>query len=62
MNIPRYVDTFEEEEPINLAEVAGKISEAQKELQTEMSAFIEMTKELNGEGIEDFLKSLGGGK
>ena len=62
LNIPRYVDTFEEEEPINLAEVAGRISEAQNELQTEMSAFIEMTKELNGEGIEDFLKSLGGGK
>ena len=62
LNIPRYVDTFEEEEPVNLAEVAEKISEAQSKLQTEMSAFIDMTKELHGEGIEDFLKSLGGGE
>ena len=32
LNIPRYVDTFEEEEPINLAEVAKDLVAIDKEM------------------------------
>jgi type I restriction enzyme M protein len=34
LNIPRYVDTFEEEEPVYIAAVASEL----KELETEMQA------------------------
>lgn len=47
LNIPRYVDTFEEEEPIDIAEVKNKISAIDKELET-------LYKDL-----EDDLKELG---
>ena len=32
LNIPRYIDTFEEEEEIDLEEVANKIIEIDKEM------------------------------
>jgi type I restriction enzyme M protein len=32
LNIPRYVDTFEEEEPVNLAEVSEKLMALEKEM------------------------------
>lgn len=32
LNIPRYVDTFEEEEPINLEKVTQKIENTRKEI------------------------------
>jgi type I restriction enzyme M protein len=32
LNIPRYVDTFEEEEPVDLAEVSEKLVELEKEM------------------------------
>jgi type I restriction enzyme M protein len=32
LNIPRYVDTFEEEEPVELAEVSGKLVALEKEM------------------------------
>ena len=32
LNIPRYVDTFEEEEPVDLAEVSQKLEELEKEM------------------------------
>ena len=32
LNIPRYVDTFEEEEPIDLAAVSDKIARIDKEI------------------------------
>lgn len=47
LNIPRYVDTFEEEEPIDIVEVKNKISSIDKELEA-------LYKEL-----EDDLKELG---
>lgn len=50
LNIPRYVDTFEEEEAIDVPKVQGKIEELNKELTTleeKMKAFL---KELNLEG------------
>ena len=32
LNIPRYVDTFEEEEPVDLAEVSEKLVALEKEM------------------------------
>ena len=32
LNIPRYVDTFEEEEPVDLAEVAKALKELEQEM------------------------------
>lgn len=43
LNIPRYVDTFEEEEPVNIPEVQKEIEALEKELaevQKEMSAYL----------------------
>lgn len=47
LNIPRYVDTFEEEEPVNIPEVQKEIEQLEKEL-------IEVRKEMDG-----YLKELG---
>jgi type I restriction enzyme M protein len=47
LNIPRYVDTFEEEEPVDIAAV-------QKEIDTLENELIEVRKEMN-----DYLKELG---
>lgn len=44
LNIPRYVDTFEEEEPIDIAEVAKELKELnsnQEELQNKIASFCE---------------------
>ena len=46
LNIPRYVDTFEEEEPIDLEEVSG-----------ELKALGEML-EANGKGIKEYCEEL----
>ena len=57
LNIPRYVDTFEQEEVINLSDVAKDISAAQNDLQTELKNFVAMTKNLRGDNaLQDFLK------
>src|SRR5699024_1754497 len=47
LNIPRYVDTFEEEEPVDMDEVKGNITNIQQELQ-------EVEKKM-----EKYLKELG---
>ena len=42
LNIPRYVDTFEEEAPIDLAAVSAELKEVEKELagtDNEIAAF-----------------------
>ena len=44
LNIPRYVDTFEEEEPVDMMEVAGNIKDIKKELkevEEEMAKYLE---------------------
>lgn len=44
LNIPRYVDTFEEEEPVDMEEVAGNIENIKKELkqvEEEMARYLE---------------------
>ncbi|MFR0577929.1 type I restriction-modification system subunit M [Bifidobacterium thermophilum] len=58
LNIPRYVDTFEEEEPIDLDEVNRKLESNAKEmerLQKELQAMIDQlvpTSAMNGDGTE----------
>ena len=52
LNIPRYVDTFEEEEPVDLVAVKAEI----KEIGVKKQAAIDKAPR-NGEG---FLKELGG--
>ncbi len=48
LNIPRYVDTFEEEESINLAEVAGELNKVQKEIDESYESLFAMLGELEG--------------
>ena len=58
LNIPRYVDTFEEEEPIDLDEVNRELESNAKEmerLQKELQAMIDQlvpTSAMNGDGSE----------
>ena len=47
LNIPRYVDTFEEEPEIDITEVQEEIQDLEKELATVQSKMKEYLKELN---------------
>jgi type I restriction enzyme M protein len=47
LNIPRYVDTFEEEEAIDLHEVATKLEAVEKDLQATNATIAQFCKELN---------------
>ncbi|MGY4105027.1 type I restriction-modification system subunit M [Ignavigranum ruoffiae] len=67
LNIPRYVDTFEEEEPINMAEVMQEIrsidqeiKDAENELQQMFDQLVGTTPEAQAE-LEQFRLLLGGG-
>ena len=46
MNIPRYVDTFEEEEPIDLDEVIEKLKKNKEEMEKVDSEIEKYCKEL----------------
>jgi type I restriction enzyme M protein len=46
LNIPRYVDTFEEEEPIDLDELVDELEKIEKEIQEVDDKIIEYCKEL----------------
>ena len=46
LNIPRYVDTFEEEEQVDMKEIASKIESLEKELETVKKAMQEHLKNL----------------
>lgn len=48
LNIPRYVDTFEEEEPISLTEVASELKEVEDELAKANHELLEMAQDLRG--------------
>jgi type I restriction enzyme M protein len=52
LNIPRYVDTFEEEEPISLVEVAEDMKEIQKKIKESNTSLAQMVKELSGSSEE----------
>ena len=65
LNIPRYVDTFEEEEPIDLGEVSKNIEQIEKENQklkdeiyNDMRKLVANTDEASKE-LEEFLQILG---
>src|SRR5690554_3299992 len=47
LNIPRYVDTFEEEEPIDLEAVSKELKEIDSELETTNETIASFCKELN---------------
>ncbi|MDT2782694.1 type I restriction-modification system subunit M [Vagococcus fluvialis] len=46
LNIPRYVDTFEEEEPVDMAAVADQLIEIESELSSHSNELMTMLKEL----------------
>ena len=48
LNIPRYVDTFEEEEPISLEEVAKELVEVRSEMEESTKGLLSMLGELSG--------------
>lgn len=64
LNIPRYVDTFEEEEPISLVDVAKELKEVQAEIDESTKNLFEMMSELRGTDqetqaeLEQFIKLL----
>jgi type I restriction enzyme M protein len=47
LNIPRYVDTFEEEEPVDLENVSSKLINLEKEINATKSNITNFCKELN---------------
>ncbi|PWD98243.1 type I restriction-modification system subunit M [Marinilabilia rubra] len=47
LNIPRYVDTFEEEEPVDLNQVAGEIKEIDREMKEVNEEIASFCNELN---------------
>ncbi|MFV0499171.1 MAG: type I restriction-modification system subunit M [Bacilli bacterium] len=52
LNIPRYVDTFEEEEVIPLSQIAGEYAEVSIEIEETTTKLLEMLKELSGSDEE----------
>lgn len=60
LNIPRYVDTFEEEEEIDLNEVLGKMQKTDEEIEQVQGEMVSLLKELTSpdETIMSSLKSL----
>lgn len=67
LNIPRFVDTFEEEEPIDLYEVANDLLELDREIAQSENKLLEMLAELTGPeelmpGLEATKEYFRGGK
>ena len=66
LNIPRYVDTFEEEAPIDLAEVNRELRELDTELAQSEAAFRELLGQLRSEDselmakVQDFMSLMEG--
>lgn len=48
LNIPRYVDTFEEEEVISLSQVAQELTEVKEEIENSYKSLFGLLNELNG--------------
>ena len=62
LNIPRYVDTFDDEDQLNLANVAGDIFASKNDMNNSFAAFSDMTKNLRGDvSLDNFLAALNGG-
>jgi len=47
LNIPRYVDTFEEEEPVDISAVAGELKELEMEMKDTDDTIAGFCRELN---------------
>jgi len=68
LNIPRYVDTFEEEEEISLVELSGAMQQTQQELKQAEQNLFAMMNELEGTNedankeLQQFIQALGGEK
>lgn len=64
LNIPRYVDTFEEEEPIDLGELLSEMKSTDSELERVQSEFVAMLHELTCEdektmvSLNEYIKML----
>ena len=57
MNIPRYVDTFEEEEPVDMADVGLTIREIRKEKAGLEASLLDMISSLQyDKGNEEWIK------
>ena len=48
LNIPRYVDTFEEEEVEPLTEIVSKINDTNKAIESQTVSLLEMLNQLHG--------------
>ncbi len=48
LNIPRYVDTFEEEEVEPLTEIVSKINDTNKAIKSQTASLLEMLNQLHG--------------
>lgn len=66
LNIPRYVDTFEEEEVEPLTDIVGKINETNKAIESQTASLLEMLGQLHGTTpevdaeLKEFLKEFEG--
>ena len=64
LNIPRYVDTSEEEEIISLADVSNELEEVDAQIEESYASLLNMFKQLNSESeemkkeLESFIKML----
>ena len=64
LNIPRYVDTFEPEPPVDLGKITKEMEETQKEIEKTQSELLGMMKELTSKDektqndLNDFIKML----
>ncbi|MTW00181.1 type I restriction-modification system subunit M, partial [Streptococcus pneumoniae] len=48
LNIPRYVDTFEEEEVEPLTDIVSKINETNKAIESQTATLLDMLNQLHG--------------
>ena len=66
LNIPRYVDTFEEEEVEPLTDIVSKINETNQAIESQTASLLEMLGQLHGTTSEadaelkEFLKNFKG--
>ena len=66
LNIPRYVDTFEEEEVEPLTEIVSKINDTNKAIESQTASLLEMLGQLHGTTpeadteLKEFLKEFKG--
>ena len=57
MNIPRYVDTFEEEEPIDLNDVLKSMADIDQKIEKVQGEFVSLLKDLTSVDV-DIMSSL----